>query len=198
MLSYSPAVAVIVAIIFLAHLIAPQAYDWQVNSISQLAAQGYAQAWLVRAGFISFGILVQLAGIGRIRANRPRWYREVPIMLYGLAILLSGVFSTNPFIQGAPFSETEAGLHTVFATTAGVALSAAMLLFALTDAPTSRRLIHAVALALIMLLSFLFGALPEAAGAIQRLLWVVGFAWLIYLGSATPSMVQTEGAVSSP
>ncbi len=169
-----------------------------MNSISQLAAQNYAQAWLVRAGFISFGILVQLAGIGRIRADRSRWYREVPIMLYGLAILLSGIFSTNTFIRGVPFSETEAGLHTVFATAAGIALSAAMLLFALTDTPASSRLIHAVALVLIMLLSFLFGALPEAAGAIQRLLWVVGFAWLIYLGSAAPASVQTnEGASSS-
>ena len=44
-----------------------------------------------------------------------------------------------------------------------------------------------IALILIMGLSVLFGALPAISGAIQRLLWVVGFAWLVYLDNATAS-----------
>ena len=54
---------------------------------------------------------------------------------------------------------------------------------ALTDAPGSRRLVHWIALALITLISFLFGSLPAIGGMLQRLLWVVGFAWLVYLGT---------------
>jgi hypothetical membrane protein len=36
-------------------LAAPQAYNWQQHSISQLGAQGYADAWIMRLGFIGFG-----------------------------------------------------------------------------------------------------------------------------------------------
>jgi threonine/homoserine/homoserine lactone efflux protein len=59
-----------------------------------------------------------------------------------------------------------------------------ILFFALTDAPKSRRIVHGLALLAVMGLSLLFNALPASAGAVQRLLWVAGFAWLIYLGSS--------------
>lgn len=158
-------------------------YLWYRNSISQLAGQAYPNAWIMRAGFIGFGVLVQIAGIIRMRAVGRYWYREVPIMLYGLSILASGIFSTSPFIEGVPYSEQEAQLHTLFATAAGIALSAGILLFMLTDAPNLRRAVHAIALVLTIGISFLFSALPTVLGAMQRLLWTVGFAWLVYLGS---------------
>ena len=104
-------------------------------------------------------------------------------MLYGLAILLSGIFSTEPFIEGIPYSLQEAQLHTICATGAGLMLMLATLLYALTDAPPRRRIVHWVALALITLVSFAFGALPAIGGMLQRLLWVLGFAWLAYLGT---------------
>ena len=81
---------------------------------------------------------------------KPRlWYREAPIMLYGLAILLSGVFSTEPFIEGVPYSPQEARLHSICATAAGAMLTLATLLYTLTDTPPRRRAVHWVALALI-------------------------------------------------
>ena len=175
-------VAYLVIFLVLAHLAAPEAYRWQQHTISQLGAQAYANAWIMRLGFIGFGALVQIAGVTRMRLRPRVWYREVPIMLYGLAILLSGIFSTEPFMEGVPYSLQEARLHSVFATTAGVALTIATLLYALTDAPVSRRLVHWLALALITTISFLFGANPATGGLLQRLLWVVGFAWLLYLG----------------
>lgn len=47
------------------------------------------------------------------------------------------------------------------------------LLYSMTDGPSSRRLVHWHALALITLISFLFGANPVIGGALQRLLWVL-------------------------
>jgi len=185
MRSYAYAVVYILIAIILAHLVAPVAYVWSTNSISQLAGQGYPLAWIMRAGFIGFGVLVQIIGIRRMRTSDARWFREIPIMLYGLSILLSGLYSTSPFIEGLAYSEAEARLHALLATAAGLALSAAMLLFALTDPPSSRKALHTAALVLTMLLSFLFGALPEAAGLIQRALWLVGFSWLIFLRVAS-------------
>lgn len=44
MKSYVYAIACLVLILLVGRLIAPQSYLWQRHSISQLAAQGYAQA----------------------------------------------------------------------------------------------------------------------------------------------------------
>ena len=51
------------------------------------------------------------------------------------------------------------------------------------NSPPRRRVVHWIALALITLLSLLFGALPAIGGILQRVLWIVGFAWLAYLGT---------------
>ncbi len=183
MKTYVPAVGTILVFILLAHLAAPGEYRWTQHTISQLAAQGYGQAWIMRAGFIVVGRLVLAAGAGRMRATRAGWFRELPIMLYGLAILLAGVFSADPFIAGEPFSEVEARLHSIFATLAGVSISAAVLLYVLTESPPTRRWMHIVALILLTLISGLFGSLPAIGGALQRALWLAGFSWLALLGS---------------
>jgi hypothetical membrane protein len=180
--TYNIAVAYIVIMLIAAHVAAPGTYHWQAHSISELGAQGYAQAWIMRLGFIGFGVLVQVAGITRIRMRRRLWFREAPIMLYGLAILLAGVFSTEPFVEGVAYSAREASLHSTFATLAGVMLTLATLLYALTDAPPKRRAVHWIALALITGMSLAFGALPAIGGLLQRLLWAVGFAWLVFIG----------------
>ena len=194
MKSYRFAVAFITIFILIAHFMVGEPYLWYRHTISQLAGQAYSKAWIMRAGFIGFGVLVQIAGIGRMRAAGRYWFREVPIMIYGLSVLASGVFSTTPFIEGVPYSEQEALLHTLFASAGGIALSAAMLIFMLTDTPDSRRVVHAIALALTMGLVFLFfNAQDTVAGLMQRLLWTVGLAWLVYLGpGATLSQMAGE------
>jgi len=191
MKSYAYAVAWILVFLLAAQLAAVDGYTWYLNSISQLAAQAYSRAWIMRAGFIGFGILVQVAGINRMRASGPWWYREIPIMLYGLAILLSGIFSAEPFLEGVSYSAAEAHLHGIFATVAGITLVAATLVYALTDEPVSRRRVHWIALLAISGISLLFGSLTAVAGATQRVLWAVGFAWLLYLGNKTGSALNT-------
>jgi hypothetical membrane protein len=191
MKSYRFPVAFIIISILIAHTVVGESYLWYQNSISQLAGQAYQNAWIMRAGFIGFGVLVTVAGIDRIRAAGRYWYRDLAIMIYGLCILGSGIFSTTPFIEGISYSEQEAQLHTLFATAAGFALSVGILFYMLTDAQDRRRVVHATALVLTIVISLLLGTLPRIMGAIQRLLWIVGFTWLVYLG-ARPRLSQKE------
>jgi hypothetical protein len=71
-------------------------------------------------------------------------------------------------------------------------LALATLLYALTDAPPSRHIVHWIALVLIIGISLAFGAPPAIGGILQRLLWVVGFAWLVYLGTGEPGSVRND------
>jgi len=54
--------------------------------------------------------------------------------------------------------------------------------------------VHWIVLALISLISIAFGAMPATGGAIQRVLWAVGFAWLVYLG--TDKMQADPGRIA--
>jgi len=182
MKNYAYAVVTILIALTVAHFLADDSYQWQVNSISQLGAQTYDKAWIIHFGFIAFGIIVLLTGTSRIRMDVRYWFRETPIMIYGFAILLSGIFSAEPFMAGVAYSTQEAQLHGLFATVAGFALTTAILMFTFTDVPNSRKIVHFIALVLVTGFSLLFGVLPNVAGIMQRLLWVAGFSWLLYLG----------------
>ncbi len=178
--TYAYAIIYIIIILIAAHVLADDAYQWQINSISQLGAQSYDRAWIIRLGFIGFGLIIGATSVQRIRQDEKHWLGDALIMVYGLAIFLSGIFSAEPFIAGAVFSVPEARLHGLFATVAGFALTIAILFFTFTDTPPQRRIGHFAALVLVTLLSGLFGLFPNFAGITQRVLWVVGFVWLVY------------------
>lgn len=178
---YIAAVAFIVVVILVAHAAAPPSYSWREHEISQLGAQGYEQAWIMRGGFIGFGALVVAGALQRASARRSLWVREAPLALYGLGILLAGFFSAKPFVAGVDYSEMEAGVHSIVATAAGVGISVGVLAYMLSDSPPRRRIVHLAALVLIVGLSALFGMLAGGTGIAQRCLYIVGFAWLIYI-----------------
>lgn len=70
----------------------------------------------------------------------------------------------------------------------------AVLIVALTEVAVSRRRWHGGALVLVILLSALFGAVPDGAGDVQRVLWLVGFVWLVSLGARGPARWPAQPA----
>jgi hypothetical membrane protein len=172
-----------VVVIVLAHFFTPPEYNWTQNTVSDLAAQGMKYQWMMQAGFIGFGLLLNLGFVQKFIAAQKVSYPDLLIMLYGLAILLSGFFSTAPFIPGVSYSAQESNLHSVFATTAGIAFSLGIL-YRLVTAPTpAEKWQHALFLVLVMGTSLLFGLseseiIPVAKGIVQRLLYLVSFLWL--------------------
>ncbi|MBN2551083.1 MAG: DUF998 domain-containing protein [Anaerolineales bacterium] len=178
---YPLAIALITAVILAAHLAAPPAYDWRANTISELGAQGYSNAWIMRLGFAGFCLLLIPGGMLRLKARRTSWPRELPLILYGACIGLSGAFSTQPFLPEVSFSQAEANLHSLLATSAGVLLSLSMLLYMFLDSDMRRKFVHLVALILTVAISALFGMVSSGAGIVQRILYLVGFAWLVFI-----------------
>ena len=179
------AVILIVAAILTAHLASIPPYSWHDNTISELGSQGYKNAWIMRAGFIGFGALVVAGSVQRMRAQKQLWYRELPLVLYGGGILLSGIFSAKPFMPGVDYSELEASLHSTLATLAGVGISMSILLYVFSEAQVRRKFGHLTALVLVVALSALFGVSTTGAGIVQRGLYVVGFGWLIFIETGT-------------
>lgn len=172
-----------IAVIVIAHFLVPPEYHWTQNTVSDLSAQGLKFQWVMQVGFIGFGLLLNVGFIQKFIAAQRVSFPDLLIMLYGLAILFSGIFSTAPFITGVSFSAQESSLHSIFATAAGISFSLGIL-YRLVTAPTpGEKWLHGVFLILVMGTSFLFGLsenaiLPLAKGLVQRSLYLVSFIWL--------------------
>jgi len=172
-----------VAALLAAQAAAPATYSWVHHTVSELGAQGYDRAWIMRLGLVGFGLLINGGLLRKAAARRRLAGPDLCVMVYGAGILLSGVISTAPFVAGMPFSATQASWHSVFATSAGLALSAGMLWRALIETTWAARRRHLAALVAVTLLSALFGMadsglITAGRGVIQRGLHVVGLAWL--------------------
>ncbi len=172
-----------VAVIIIAHFFMPSGYHWSQNTVSDLAAQGLEYQWIMQLGFIGFGALLNIGLILKCIAAKQVFYPDVLIMLYGLAVLMSGFFSAAPFIEGVAYSIQEDKLHSMFAQTAGVLFSLGILWY-LIVASSEKKLFHTVFLFLIIGTSLVFGleengVVQLGRGLIQRTLYLVSFIWLL-------------------
>lgn len=178
---YTFASGLFTAIILIAHAIAPAPYSWTMHEVSQLGAQGYEYAYIMRFGLISYGALVVVAAILKVAKRFRTGWPHGFIGISGFAILLTGFFSTASFRAGVPFSFREANLHSNIGSIALYALSTAMVAFAVIAQTPRGRIIHIAALVLIWLMPVIFVKFSDAAGVLQRLLLLVIIAWFIFL-----------------
>ncbi len=172
-------------VILIAHFFTPSIYHWAINTISDLAAQNYNNAWIMRAGFVGFGVFLNIGILFKFYQTKSINPADILVMIYGLAILLSGIFSTAPFDGSTDYSVTADKLHSIFAQTAGIALSIGVLVYLL-SAHGNTKLLHLLFLILIIGISALFGLSKNEMinidyGIIQRSLYLVGFLWLLII-----------------
>lgn len=77
------------------------------------------------------------------------------------------------------------------ATLAGVGISLGIVLYLISDKSVPRKIVHLVALLLIVTLSALFGRSTTGIRIVQRLLYAAGFAWLIFI-EMQPTVKETN------
>jgi hypothetical membrane protein len=174
-----------VAVIVIAHFFAPREYRWTQNTVSDLAAQGLKYQWIMQAGFIGFGVLLNLGFILKFIQTGKVAIPDVLIMVYGVAILCSGFFSTAPFPEGVTYSLQESNLHSLFATAAGIAFTLGILYRAIAAPTPGERWMHTIFFLLVTGFSMLFGlsengVVPLVKGLAQRGLYTVSVIWLVF------------------
>ena len=184
MITVNFAVGFFVITIILAHSFAPIEYDWKQNTISDLGAQQYKNAWIMRVGFIGFGLLLCAALFRLYSSSEDRNYSDLLIAIYAISILLTGFFNTAPFLGTSSFSIQEDKWHSVFAQGAGIAFSIGILWHLLGYSNPNQRIVNFVFLILVIGFSALVGLsksglIPIGFGIFQRGLYVISFLWLI-------------------
>ena len=173
-----------VGVIIIAHFFSQYGYDWTQNTISALASQGHKNKWIMQSGFIGFGILLNASLISKFIEARRVNYPDLLLMLYGIAILITGFFCEKPVDETISYSPKEGRIHSIFATIAGVCLSLGILWYLIVSGSSLERTFHIVFLVLVMGISMAFGLSENeiigiGKGIVQRSLYLVSFIWLL-------------------
>jgi hypothetical protein len=168
------AVAGFIFVIIIAHLFSPDDYNWTKHTISHLGCQGYNGKCIMQFGFIAFGFIMA-AGIF---LNGISW-KTAPVLIYALCVGLTGIFCAEPFFTYHEYSGTEAEIHSFFAQTAGMSFCLGILVQLLYARSQNQKWLHLFFFILIIGLSASFGIFVFYQGAIQRLLYLSSFIWLV-------------------
>jgi hypothetical membrane protein len=178
------AVIYFIVVIVIAHFFAPPNYDWTQNTISDLGSQGHVYKGIMQAGFIGFGLILTAGVVVHFRRNS-RLYFLLLVAVYGLSIFMTGIFCAASIDPNISYSVREASLHSMFATIAGIAMSMGILWQVIVSTNSRERWTRLAFLVLLMGASASFGVaenhiLDLDKGIVQRCLYLVGLAWLVY------------------
>lgn len=171
-------VGLFVGIIIIAHFFTTNPYDWKSNTVSELAAQNYQYRWIMKIGFILFGGILAAGITNKIISGNGKLITELPFLIYGLAILVSGLYSTKPIVSGTEYSELESQIHSYSAQIAGMAFSIGLLIHGISETNTNLKIIHFATFIFVIGLSALFGLMNSNVGIIQRIMYLGSFVWL--------------------
>jgi len=173
-------VGIFILTMVIAHFFVSSPYDWKNNTISELASQNYDYRWIMKTGFILFGAILTVGVLNKLIQHNGFIINEIPIMIYALAILVSGIYSTKPFVEGIEYSEFHSQIHSYSTQIAGFSFSIGLLIFGIKEIELNLKLIHFAFFAFVIICSALFGLLETNTGIIQRIMYAGSFIWLIF------------------
>ena len=138
----------------------------------------------MQAGFIGFGLLLTWGVFFHFDKNRQAYFLFL-VAIYGLSILVTGFFCAAPIDSSILNDLRESQLHSMFATVAGIAMSLGIFWQAVVSSNSRERWTRIIFFLLIGGISGLFGLaenhiLMLDMGIVQRILYLVGLAWLVY------------------
>jgi len=161
------------------------------HSVSESAAQGVEGAWMARVGFLCLGLGVLLCA--QLAGSRWGLWGRAAHRLYGVSMLGAAAFSHRPWLD-VPFDATEDYLHSASANAVGLGFTVGVLLVALRRGrgEVAARVFDWTAIAVAMGFSMLMFNVDGIAGLVQRIMFLIGYAW--YGAEAVRSVVAPDEA----
>ncbi|KAF0222035.1 MAG: hypothetical protein FD133_1511 [Erysipelotrichaceae bacterium] len=149
-------------------------YSILKNTTSHLGAQGSPNGWIMNIVFVSLGIeSIWIALQTKIR------YHQFFGVIFGLSLVMTGIFQHAPLITSIPVNHLQDILHSLFASITGFSFT---LLAAghgfMSDG--SQRIVGIFMAMLAIFLSFAMFSVPEIMGLLQRIMFLSAFGWLFF------------------
>jgi hypothetical protein len=160
------------------------------DTFSDLAAQGATSPGLMRAGMVTFGVLILgfAAGLG---IAHPGYHRLMPVAvaLFGASIACAGLFQDYGEARGAQrnsegFAHNTSGVIAILSLLASMALAWAM--GRASPALFRVRQVSSIGSILVLVASLVFNfGLTDIRGAAELVLYVAALTWIFSLARST-------------
>lgn len=151
-----------------------EGYSVLSNTTSHLGAQGSPYAWIMNFVFI-------LLGISSILITCPSRlpYNRIFGLLFGLSLILTGVFRHAPLTEGLDVNQLHDTFHSIFATSTGFSFTLLAAGHAVMSKGAQRNAALGMAIIAIVVPLAMF-SLPTMMGIIQRFMFITAFGWLYF------------------
>lgn len=179
-----PAFLVLILAMFILPFFSFTEYSILKNTTSQLGAQNTPNAWIMNLVFILIGFASVIEGWIHLKRY---WFHKFVITIFGLALILTALFQTAPIVEGIPFNDYEDGMHTLFANIVGFSFAVFAFSAAFIVRRTRERLLALLICIMAIGLSVLIFSIAGYAGILQRTMFIIAFAWLIFFFNRTSS-----------
>lgn len=163
--------AILISIIF-GPTASPPEFDWLKNSTSEQAGQQVPGAWIMRAGFLSYGLGTFVASLISWRHRPPV---RIALVIFGAGLIATAIWSNASILPGTSSDMHEDWLHSVASGLVGVAFAAACAARLFAPGGSMRDRLAWTGLIVSVVFPVAMGAIPEIRGLIQRVMFAVSF-----------------------
>lgn len=181
---------ILLLVMFILPFFSAQGYSMVRHTTSELGAQFTPNSWIMNIIFMGLGVLCILEALFTLRSFK---MHQMILMLFGLGLILSGIFKHMPIDPDLSYRIREDDLHSVASSLVGMSFT----FFAISSifiVHSKRNKMIALSMGVLALTisSFIF-ILPDYAGVFQRLMFISSFVWLFYFLTGREFEVKTDG-----
>ena len=161
--------------ILIGPLFSPAELSWIHHSTSEQAGQQLAGAWIMRVGFVCYGIGTLLAAL----VDWPtRPYVRAALMVFGLGLGGTAIWSNASILPEVLSDAHEDWLHSVASGIVGTAFAAACAARLFAPGGSTRDVLAWVGLAISVVIPLAMGAWPDFRGLMQRAMFGFSFVFV--------------------
>lgn len=164
-------VIIVVAMLF-GPIFSPAEFSWIQHSTSEQAGQNMTGAWIMRLGFVGYGMATLTAAIVTWR-DRP--FVRAALIVFGLGLLGTAIWSNASILPDALSDIHEDWMHSVASGVVGTAFAGACAALLFGPGGTRRDVLAWGGLVVSIVFPLAMRELPEIRGLIQRAMFGVSF-----------------------
>jgi NAD(P)-dependent dehydrogenase (short-subunit alcohol dehydrogenase family) len=184
-------IVVILLAIVIGPTFSPPEFSWLHHTTSEQAGQHMPGAWIMRAGFVSYGFGTLLAAIADW-STRP--LVRAALALFGAGLIATAIWSNASILPAAFSDRQEDWLHSVASGVVGTAFSAACAARLFGPNRLQRDYLSVAGLIVSVAIPLAMGRWPEFRGVLQRAMFCVSF---IFVAREFTSSARRFGSVTA-
>jgi len=168
-------IAVMILAILIGPIFSPPEFSWLQHSTSEQAGQQLAGAWIMRVGFVGYGLSTLLATLIEW-PKRP--FVRAALALFGLGLIGTAVWSNASILPNAPSDMYEDWLHSVASGIVGTAFAVACGARLFAPDGSRRDILAWFGLVISVAFPLAMGAWPDVKGLVQRTMFAISFVFV--------------------